>query len=58
MTESAGEPPPEDPVGVRCAGGVTAGLTSEEVGGKAGPLVHLNGQSVESFNILPLERSF
>ena len=43
VTESAGEPPPEDPVGVRCAGGVTAGLTSEEVGGKAGPLVHLNG---------------
>ena len=53
MTESAGEPPPEDPVGVRCAGGVTAGLTSEEGGGKAGPLVHLNGQSVESFNTLP-----
>lgn len=45
VTESAGEPPPEDPVGVRCAGGVTAGLTSEEGGGKAGPLVHQKASS-------------
>lgn len=31
VTESAGEPPPEDEVGVRCAGGVTAGLRKPTV---------------------------
>ena len=53
MTESAGEPPPEDPVGVMCAGGVTAGLSS--AGGKAGFLVHLDGQRVVQLELNELK---
>ena len=45
VTESAGEPPPEDPVGVRYTGVGIPGLISVECGGTAGDVFHLENRA-------------